>query len=470
VDLLQWPVVGRIFGWRHARRLFQLPALALALIMIWDGLTGPAFAPKNLVTTLGWIHLRGLLAVVLLGAGNFFCFACPLVLVRDFARKFWTPRLNWPRPLRTKWLSIGLFALVLFVYEAFHLWASPPLTAWLILAYFAGVVVIDALFKHATFCKFICPIGQFNFVASTLSPLEVQVREPAVCSGCATKDCIRGRRGEDDVVVQRGCELALFQPVKVGNLDCTFCLDCVHACPHDNVGIRSRVPAEELLIDSVRSGIGRLARRPDLSALAILFTFGALMNAFGMVSPIYTLERGLAAVTGVNSSTGIFALIFTLVVIVEPVVLLGLAAAVARGWGGLRASLPGIATRYSYALVPFGFGLWLAHYGFHLLTGLYTIVPLVQNAAQQYAGSAVLGPPRWNWVGVPVRFVQPIQFGFVVLGFLASLFLLREFAEEDAGPKWLRAFAPWAAVCLVLFGSGIWLILQPMDMRGTFLE
>ena len=46
------------------------------------------------------------------------------------------------------------------------------------------------------------------------------------------------------IVLQRGCELALFQPRKIGNLDCTFCLDCVHACPHDNVGIGCRVPGE----------------------------------------------------------------------------------------------------------------------------------------------------------------------------------------------------------------------------------
>ena len=49
------------------------------------------------------------------------------------------------------------------------------LTAWLILAYFLTVLVVDGFFKHAAFCKFVCPIGQFNFVASTLSPFEVKV-------------------------------------------------------------------------------------------------------------------------------------------------------------------------------------------------------------------------------------------------------------------------------------------------------
>ena len=53
----------------------------------------------------------------------------------------------------------------------------------------------------------------------------------------------------------------------MGNLDCTFCLDCVHACPHDNVGILAAVPGRTLWSDPFRSGIGRFSRRPDLAAL-----------------------------------------------------------------------------------------------------------------------------------------------------------------------------------------------------------
>ena len=48
------------------------------------------------------------------------------------------------------------------------------------------MLVVDGLFKHAVFCKFVCPIGQFNFIASTVSPLEVEVRDHRVCSSCHT--------------------------------------------------------------------------------------------------------------------------------------------------------------------------------------------------------------------------------------------------------------------------------------------
>jgi polyferredoxin len=285
---MQVPVLRRLFHWRHLRTVLQIPLLVVSVAMILDGLLGPSLAPKNLATTLSWVHFRGALVLVLLCAGNFFCLACPFMLLRNMARRFFHPRLNWPQKLRNKWLSVALFALILYCYEEFSLWSSPWWTAWLILGYFLAVLLVDGLFKHASFCKFVCPLGQFNFVASTISPLEVKVRDPEVCDDCATKDCIRGRRapGPDLVVVQRGCELALFQPLKVGNMDCTFCLDCVHACPHDNIGIMSRMPASELMMDPRRSGIGRFSQRKDLAALAIVFSFGALLNAFGMVSPV----------------------------------------------------------------------------------------------------------------------------------------------------------------------------------------
>ncbi|HET9528858.1 MAG TPA: FesM, partial [Blastocatellia bacterium] len=273
-DLMRVPVLGKLLRWRHARTLLQIPLLIISVVMVMHGLFGPQLAPKNLATTLGWVHFRGALVLVVLLAGNFFCLACPLMLPREIARRLFQPRLNWPRRLRNKWLSLGLFVLFLFAYELFDLWSSPWWTAWLILIYFMAALLVDSIFKHASFCKFVCPIGQFNFVASSLSPLEVKVRQLDVCATCRTKDCIRGRGDQREPlkVIQRGCELALFQPRKAGNMDCTFCLDCVHACPHDNVGLGVRLPARELWSDERRSGIGRLSQRPDRAALALLFT------------------------------------------------------------------------------------------------------------------------------------------------------------------------------------------------------
>ena len=470
IDWLRAPVVGRFLRWRHSRKLMQLPLLLLAAAMIVHGFRGPQLAPRNLATVLTWVHYRGVLVAVLLGAGNFFCMACPFMLPRELARRFSRPARRWPRRLRSKWLAIALFVLVLFAYELFSLWSSPWWTAALILGYFLAALIVDGLFQKASFCKWVCPIGQFNFIASTLSPLEVRVREPDVCAGCTTKDCIAGRRDpqEPGVVVQRGCELELFQPRKVGNMDCTFCLDCVYACPHQNVALTTRLPASELWNDPHRSGIGRFSRRPDLAALSLAFTFGGLVNAFGMVSPAYAVEGWLAARIGTARQAATLGVLFLLLLLVEPVLLLGAAAWTSRRLGGLRQTLLQLATRFAYALVPLGFGIWLAHYSFHLLTGLWTFIPVTQSALAD-AGLPLLGRPAWGPGGLSPRLVHPLEIGFLGLGLLGSLLVAWRIAEREAPDRGWRVFLPWAGLSVLLWCAAVWLLSQPMDMRGTMM-
>jgi hypothetical protein len=187
-----------------------------------------------------------------------------------------------------------------------------------------------------------------------------------------------------------------------------------------------------------------------------------------MVSPVYVLERWLAKLMHVTQGAPVLATIFAFFLIVEPILLLGGAAGITRKLrGSTRALLP-LMVRYSYAIVPLGFGMWLAHYGFHFLTGLYTIIPVTQSAAASL-GLSFLGHPHWLWVGVPSRFVQPVQLGFLILGLFGSLLVTRRLADDDCPARPMRAFVPWAAVCLIIWLAAVWLIFQPMEMRATML-
>ncbi len=466
-DLLAVPVLGTFLKQRWMRPVLQSILLVLAVLLILHGFLGPKLAPKNLATLLTWVHYRGLLVLALLALGNVFCMGCPLLLPRELARRFSAPVRRFPRALRNKWLGIALFAGLLFAYEAMDLWASPAWTAGLIVAYFALALLVDAFFERAAFCKYVCPIGQFNFVASTVSPFEVKVKEAATCDSCTTKDCIKGSRNEAGRIEQRGCELDLFLPRKVGNLDCTFCMDCVHACPHDNVALALRVPGEELAHDGVRSGVGRLSKRPDLAVLALLFTFGALLNAFGMVSPVYAFQEQLAQWLGTRNETAVLGVLFGLALVVEPVVLLCLAGTLAlRAARSSEALLAHIA-KFAYGLVPLGLGIWAAHYAFHFLTGLWTFVPVAQAAALDVGFS--LGHPDWGRGGLTAPAVKPIELGLLIMGFFGSLAVTARIARREHGTAAPRALAPWAALQAMLLVCAIWLLAQPMEMRGTFL-
>jgi len=472
IDVLQWPVIGTFLRWRHARTAFQIGLLAVALLVVFDGLFASRLDPTDFATTITWVHYRGLLVVALLAAGNLFCTGCPFVLVRDAGRRFVPPAFVFPRWLRTKWVAIALFAAVLFCYELFDLWALPRATAWLVLAYFGAALAVDLIFKGATFCKYLCPIGQFNFVASTCSPLELQIKEPETCRTCRTVDCIKGTRSATapETVLQRGCELRLFLPSKVGNMDCTLCLDCVHACPHDNIALATRLPAAELADSRRRSGIGRLAKRWDVAALVVLFTFGSLINALGMIAPVRGFEAGISQMFDFKSEAPALAVLFGAVLVVAPLLLVGGGATITRRLARDRIRPLGeIAASYAYALVPCGFGMWLAHYGFHLLTGALTIVPVTQRAALDLLAWPALGQPLWRLTGMRPGSVFPIQAGFLLLGTMGSLAAAYQISERDYPDRPLAALAVWLAVIAVLAAAALWILLQPMEMRGTGL-
>jgi hypothetical protein len=463
-DLLRVPLLGRFLKWRHARLAMQLPLVALAGVLILDGLRGPQVGPMNLAGVLPWIHWRGLLILSLLAAGNFFCMACPFLVPRTLARRWLPTGRSWPRRLRSKWLAVVLLVLFLWAYEAFSLWDSPWRTAWLALSYFALAFVIDGFFRGAAFCKYLCPIGQFNFVQSLVSPLEVKVRDPEVCAACRTKDCIRGRDGIP------GCELHLFQPRKAGNMDCTFCLDCIHACPHDNIGMPARPPGSDLRHDAGRSGALPLGKRPDLAALVVVVVFGAFANAAGMVGPVLAWRERLGSLLGRASPFLVTSLFYLLGLLVLPLLAVGGAAALCRRWGRLTASRFEVATRYSYALVPLGFGMWLAHYVFHLLTSYDTVVPTTQRFVADL-GWPALGPP--HWVAACCRpvadWLPRLEVLFLDLGLLLSLYTGYRIAlaQSPRLSQAVWALAPWALLIVLLFAAGIWLVFQPMQMRGT---
>jgi cytochrome c oxidase assembly factor CtaG/polyferredoxin len=411
-DLLQLPILRH----RYFRRVAQAIMLLLAAAVIIDGLLGPQVSPMNLAGVLPWTYWRGLAVIALLAAGNLFCMACPFMLPRALGRRFLPPRYRWPVWLRSKWLAAGLLAAYLWSYEAFSLWDSPWWTAWIAIGYFATAFVVDGLFQGASFCKYVCPIGQFHFVQSFVSPLQVKVKQPQVCDTCRTHDCLHGN------AKQRGCELNLFQPTKQGNFDCTFCLDCVHACPRDNVGILAVAPARSLLHDS------RLYKRKDVAALALILTFGAFVNAAGMTDAVMMWMRQWGDMRLVYYAAAL---------LVFPALLVWRSGEQTR--------------RFILALVPLGFSMWIAHFLFHLLSGWRSIAPALR-ASLDYTPT-----PVFTWL-------PPLEILLLDSGLLVTLYIAWRIDRRA------KTLAPWAALAVALYSAGIWILNQPMQMRGMAMN
>ena len=456
-DLLRTPILGSILRYRHFRRYVQAGMLLLAIAVVADGLFGPQIAPMNLAGVLPWTHWRGLAIIALLMAGNLFCMACPFTLPRDLARKFVSPRYRWPRQLRSKWIAAALLAAYLWGYEAFAPWDSPRLTAWIILGYFITAFAVDSVFKGASFCKYVCPIGQFHFVHSLLSPLQVKVREPAVCGSCNTHDCIRGNEQ------QRGCELNLFQPKKLGNFDCTFCLDCVQACPQENVGILRVLPGESLREDRRASGIGRLNRRPDVAALVLILVFGAFVNAAGMTEPVMMWIHHWHARLELSSMVPIVTLIYAVGLLIVPAISASACGWVSQRWAHASFTWKDLTCSFTLALAPVGFAMWLAHFSNHLLAGWSTAIAAIERFLGIHSGGY---PPA----SIP-SWLPSLEFVFLDLGLLVTLYMAWRVACRVAGGgrRALRVMSPWGILTGSLYAAGLWIVFQPMQMRGTMM-
>jgi len=480
MDALRLPLMGRLLRGRYGRLLLQAPFTLLALALVIDGFTGPQAAARNLATVAPWVHLRGLVVLALLLAGNLVCMGCPFTLPRTLAKRLSLRGRRFPQRLRNKWLAIfSLFALF-FAYEYLDLWASPWLTAWLIVAYFAASFLLEAVFSESAFCKYVCPLGSFNMVYSTLSPTGIAVKSPDVCARCVGHECVNGSyapqpqirvdeipggAGGERLQLQvahgprgtLGCGTELFAPRMRGNMDCTLCLDCVRACPHENVSLFTRASGAEL------SRADSWPRRWDMSILVIALAFMGLSNAFGMAPPYYALQEWLALELGITSE-----LLALLLVFGFGNLLLPLAAAVAAAWLSRRLtrfrqrdSMRDTVAAFAPAFVPVGFGIWFAHYSFHLLIGPGLIVPVIQEFLGGVGDWA-----RWSF-SLDANLIGSIQLLVLLGGFLWSLRLAQKSALRLYRRKALLGMLPWALLFTLMMLAAWQIFTLPMEMRGT---
>ena len=314
---------------------------------------------------------------------------------------------------------------------------------------------------------------------STLSPSRIAVKSHDVCASCVGKECVNGSYAPaavlriDEIPIAGaearqvevrhgprgtlGCGTELFAPQIRSNLDCTFCLDCVRACPHDNVSLFTRTPGAEL------SRADSWPRRWDVSLLAIALGFMGISNAFGMVPPYYALQEWLALSLGVSSEFIVLLLIFGVMNLLLPVAVALGAAWLGRGLTGFtqRDSLRETVAAFAPAFIPVGFGIWFAHYSFHLLVGPVLIIPVIQ----EFFGG--IGDWERFSLSLDINAIGLVQLVALLAGFGWSLRLAQKAALRLYQRVALLGMLPWALVFLLMMLLAWQIFTLPMEMRGT---
>jgi hypothetical protein len=115
--------------------------------------------------------------------------------------------------------------------------------------------------------------------------------------------------------------------------------------------------------------------------------------------------------------------------------------------------------------------MWLIHFSYHLLSGGQTAVPVIQRAAIDVGIN--LGPPDWSLSSAMPSFdwLPSLELIVLDLGLLFSLYIGWRIASgfRLKFAQTLKLNAPWSALAVVLYSIGVWIIFQPMQMRGMMM-
>ena len=204
----------------------------------------------------------------------------------------------------------------------------------------------------------------------------------------------------------------------------------------------------------------------------MVLVFGAFANAAGMVAPVVEqLDRWQAA-GGFSSRLPVVSVFYLFALIVLPAVAIATAAAADGAGAGCRSARCNLPCACSYALVPLGFSMWLAHYSFHLLTSYDVVVPATQRFVAGL-GWPLASDPQWiaSCCRPPADWLPRLEIVCLGVGLLASLYTAYRLAmREGASPALaVRAFLPWGLLIAALYALGVWIVCQPMQMRGTMM-
>lgn len=251
-NLLQLQFVRSVVKFPIYPYILQFGALIFFLLFIYFGWQQPIFvmdsaAEKlflklNFTTFIVWgIWWPSMIWIAFL-IGRAWCHVCPLELLMNFAERIgrWLriPQKLMPKAFRNGILIIIGYLIVQFTISTFHIHRAPYGAAIFLLSLGILAFFFGFFYKYRSFCSFVCPVGILLNCYSRNAPFELRIISEKVCNKCSTKNC--KSPATYNQWNKRGCPSLLNPPKLNSNKECLLCMQCVKACPYDNIrfGIR----------------------------------------------------------------------------------------------------------------------------------------------------------------------------------------------------------------------------------------
>lgn len=448
-ELTQYPSIKKILLSRWMQWMLVVATLPFFVLAIMAGLLGTPSGSRNFSTIFVWVMWWALLMLILVPlAGRFWCAACPIPALGEWLQrrtfiqpcgggKLYTLGWKWPRWLNLNgaWLQSASFLVVALFAKV--ILTTPLFTSLALLSLAAIAVVTSLLFERRIFCRYICPVGGFIALYSQSAPIEVRVKDRALCTMHKEKTCYTGNdRGY-------GCPWLIFPPSLNNNAHCGMCTECFKTCPLDNIALYVR-PFGADLFSSRGWGLGEAYR-----SFIMLASVPVYASVF--MSPWSTLKEAAYAVGSVGWWLyAIGLLVLTLVIV--PGIFFS-CVAVTRLIARTRVSMPKLFVEYAYILVPLGLAAWVTFSLSFILINVSYVWPVVSDPFGW--GWDLFGTANWRWTPYLADWQPLMQVPILLIGLVTAIGLTLHITREQQMPQ--LSSLPVVAFCFAFTLLMLWL-------------
>ncbi len=427
--------------------LFLARAMCLGgfLFTILVGLIGSPVGGHNFAILFVWIAWWTALklAFIPLG-GRSWCSVCPIPMPGEWLqRKSLVSMakgrlglgLRWPRRLRGTWLQASLFLLI-GLFSAVTL-TNPRLTAWILLGLVALAALLSLVFDRRAFCSYVCPIGGFTGIYALTAPLEVRVKDRALCATHSEKTCYSE------------CPWGVYPLALRDSSACGLCLECLRVCPQDNIALNLRPFGSDL-------GAPRRTARLDEAFLALVMLGSALAFSAVFSGPWGALKTAAFRI-GSLEWLAYASLFLALNLLVLPGAFT-LAAGLGRKLARSRLSLRQAIATQAQALLPLGLFSWIAFTISFAFPKLATVFSVFSDPLGW--GWNLLGTANATWTLGDSGLILLSQVAVLVVGLIWSANVSLQLASMDgARPEGWRQSMPVILFCLAYTLVMLWLLV-----------
>jgi len=454
-DLLRSPFLARLLRSRWPRLILSVAALAGFVLAIAAGLAGTPVGSRNFGIIAVWIAWWAALILVAVPiAGRGWCSICPLPLPGEWFQRggILAPAarrrglgLRWPRRLRNLWIQNAGFALLAI--SSTVILTRPAVTGALLLGLIGAATVVSLVFERRAFCKYLCPIGGFVGLYSQVAPVELRVRDAALCAAHREKTCYVGGPGGE------GCPWQVFPAGLTRNSSCGLCFECLRTCPYDNIAVNLRPFGADLPRPA--------GRRLDEAFKSFLMLGSALAYSAVLLGPWGEIK--LAAFRVGTPEWAAFAGGFLAATFLALPGAFALHVAAGRLLAGPRGNFRETLASYSQALVPLGLAAWVAFSLSFVFSNLSYLWPVLSDPFG--AGWDLFGTAVGAWTPYLGAAVPTLQAGILIGGLawaagLASRIGHRLLGDDQRGSRRaLLQASPVVGFAFVVTVVQLWLLI-----------